>query len=93
MIGRARIPMRSATAIVAGVTLVSKGQTPTHLAFLIGYMDGSQVLLPVYGCDDIRCRSGLKGHEMRRELERERERREGVIPFKIGTLEIKLCPC
>lgn len=39
-------PMRSATEVFAGVTSVSKGQTPTHLAFLIGYMDGSQIALP-----------------------------------------------
>lgn len=76
MIGWARIPMRSATAIVAGVTLVSKGQTPTQLAFLIGYMDGSLMELPIYGCDNIRCSSGLKGQEMRGGLESEREKGE-----------------
>lgn len=39
----------------AGVTLGSEGQTPTHLGFLIGYVAGSQVLLLVYGCGDMRC--------------------------------------
>lgn len=60
MIGRACIPMRSASAIVAGVTSVSKGQTPTHLAFLIGYMDSSQTVLPIFGRDDMQRPSGVK---------------------------------
>lgn len=87
MIGWARIPMRSAAAIVAGVTSVSKGQTPTHLAFLIGYMDGSQIVLPKYGRDNIRRSSGLKGQEIRGGLESERREREGGdkwIPSRTG---------
>lgn len=72
MIGLARILMRSATAIVVGLTSVSKGQTPTHLAFLIGYLDGSQIVLLICGRDDTRCSSGLKGQGMRGGLVSER---------------------
>ena len=48
--------------IVAGVTSASRGRTQTHLAFLIGYMDGGQIVLLLCGSDDIRSSSGLRGH-------------------------------
>lgn len=41
-------------------------------------MDGSQIVLPIYGCDDIRRSSGLKGQEMRGG--REMRGREGYHP-------------
>lgn len=84
MIGLARILMRSATAIVVGLTSVSKGQTPTHLAFLIGYLDGSQIVLLICGRDDMRCSSGLKGQGMRGGLVSERERE---IPSRTGKVQ------
>lgn len=60
--------------IAAGVTSVLKGQTPTHLAFLIGYMDGSQIVLPIYGCNNMWC-IGVKGTRNERRV-REAKRKE-----------------
>lgn len=76
MIGWARIPMSSATAIAAGLTSASKGQILTHLAFLIGYQDGCQTVMLGPRRDDMCCLSGLKGHENRGGLKCNRNERE-----------------
>lgn len=72
MIGWVCIPMGSVTAIVARVTSASKGQDSTHLAFLIGCMDHSQRVLPIYGRDNIWHASVLKGQGIRRVRQKQR---------------------